>query len=67
MGGTGGAGEMYNSGELKPGGRAVDGSGLENQRVSTGSVGSNPTLSVGDRAARDFQSGASIDSPELKG
>ena len=28
------------------GGRVVYGSGLENQRVFTGTVGSNPTLSV---------------------
>ena len=28
------------------GGRVVYGSGLENQRVLTGTVGSNPTLSV---------------------
>ena len=30
----------------RAGGRAVDGSGLENQRVFTGTVGSNHTLSV---------------------
>ena len=30
------------------GGRVVYGSGLENQRVSNGTVGSNPTLSVSE-------------------
>ena len=33
-------------GTLWRGGRVVYGSGLENQRVFTGTVGSNPTLSV---------------------